>query len=106
MVDSNVPVPRARHSSRGMAVGEVTLPLLAAFQRLVDLLDEPKDIPILAPIIQREIVYRLLAGDQGARLRHMASAGSQSHQITRAIDSRGVVSRSRYELKTWPPKSI
>ena len=42
-------------------------------------------IPILAPIIQREIVYRLLIGDQGERLRQMASAGSQSHQITRAI---------------------
>jgi len=62
------------------------LPLLTAFQRLIDLLAEPKDIPILAPIIQREIVYRLLVGDQGARLRQMASAGSQSQQIARAID--------------------
>jgi transcriptional regulator GlxA family with amidase domain len=44
------------------------------------------DIPILAPIIQREIFYRLLVGDQGARLRQMASAGSQSQQIARAID--------------------
>ena len=86
MVDSNLPLPRAQQSSRGMATGEVTLPLLAAFQRLIDLLAEPKDIPILAPIIQREISYRLLVGDQGARLRQMASAGSQSHQIARAID--------------------
>jgi transcriptional regulator GlxA family with amidase domain len=53
---------------------------------LIDLLAEPKDIPILAPIIQREIVYRLLAGDQGARLRQMALTGSQSQQIARAID--------------------
>jgi AraC-like DNA-binding protein len=86
MVDSNLPPPRAQQSSRGMAIGEVTLPLLIAFQRLIDLLAEPKDIPILAPIIQREIVYRLLVGDQGARLRQIASAGSQSHQIARAID--------------------
>jgi len=86
MVDSNLPPPRAQQSSRGMAIGEVTLPLLTAFQRLIDLLAEPKDIPILAPIIQREIVYRLLVGDQGARLRQMASAGSQSQQIARAID--------------------
>jgi AraC-like DNA-binding protein len=86
MVDSNLPPPRAQQSSRGMATGEVTLPLLTAFQRLIDLLAEPKDIPILAPIIQREIFYRLLVGDQGARLRQMASAGSQSHQIARAID--------------------
>jgi AraC-like DNA-binding protein len=86
MVDSHLPPPRPQLSSRGMATGEVTLPLLTAFQRLIDLLDEPKDIPILAPIIQREILYRLLVGDQGVRLRQMASAGSQSHQIARAID--------------------
>ena len=86
MVDSNLPPPRPQQSSRGMATGEITLPLLTAFQRLIDLLAEQKDIPILAPIIQREIIYRLLVGDQGARLRQMASAASQSHQIARAID--------------------
>jgi AraC-like DNA-binding protein len=86
MVDSHLPPPRAQQSSRGMAIGEVTLPLLTAFQRLIDLLADPKDIPILAPNIQREIFYRLLVSDQGARLRQMASAGSQSQQIARAID--------------------
>ena len=86
MVDSNLPPPREQQSSRGMATGEVTLPLLTAFQRLIDLLAEQKDIPILAPIIQREIIYRLLVGDQGARLRQIASTGSQSHQIGLAID--------------------
>jgi AraC-like DNA-binding protein len=85
MVDSSLPQPRAQQSSRGMATGEVTLPLLTAFQRLIDLLAEQQDIPILAPIIQREIIYRLLVGDQGERLRQIASAGSQSHQIARAI---------------------
>ena len=86
MVDSNLPPPRAQQSSRGMATGAVTLPLLTAFQRLIDLLAEHQDIPILAPIIQREIIYRLLVGDQGERLRQIASTGSQSHQIARAID--------------------
>ena len=87
MVDSNLPPPpRPQQSSRGMATGEVTLPLLTSSQRLIDLLAEPKDIPILAPIIEREIFYRLLVGDQGARLRQMASVGSQSQQIARAID--------------------
>ncbi|ABQ28518.1 AraC family transcriptional regulator [Geotalea uraniireducens] len=86
MMDSNLPQPRAQQSSRGMATGEVTLPLLNAIQRMIDLLSEEKDIPILAPVIQREIIYRLLVGDQGARLRQIASAGSQSHQIARAID--------------------
>ncbi len=86
MADSNLPPPRAQQSSRGMATGEVTLPLVTAIQRLIDLLADPEDIPILAPNIQREIIYRLLVGDQGARLRQIASAGSQSHQIARAID--------------------
>jgi AraC-like DNA-binding protein len=86
MVDSNLPTPRVQQSRRGMATGEVTLPLLNAFHRLVDLLADEKDIPILAPTIQREIVYRLLVGDQGARLRQIASTGSQSQQIARVIE--------------------
>jgi len=86
MVDSNLPLPHARQSDRGMATGKVTLPLIDAFQRLIDLLAAPKDIPILAPIIQREIYYRLLVGDQGMRLRQMASAGTQSRQVAQAID--------------------
>ncbi len=86
MVDSNLPSPRPQKSSRGMATGEITLPMLTAFKRLIELLDEPADIPILAPLIRREIFYRLLVSDQGERLRQMASAGSQSHQIARAID--------------------
>lgn len=86
MVDSNLPPPPPQQSTRGMATSDVTLPLLSAFHRLIDLLGEEKDIPILAPIIQREIIYRLLVGDQGARLRQIASAGSQSQQIARAIE--------------------
>lgn len=86
MVDSNLPAPRASQSGRGMATGKMTLPLIQAFQRLIDLLGEPQDIPILAPIIQREIMYRLLVGDQGLRLRHIASMGSQGNQIARAIE--------------------
>ena len=85
MVDSQLPPPRAQQSSRGMATGAVTVPLLSAFQRLIDLLAAPQDIPILAPLIQREILYRLLVGEQGARLRQIASAGSQSHRIAQAI---------------------
>jgi AraC-like DNA-binding protein len=86
MIDSNLPSPRTTSVDRGMATGEVTLPLLNAFQRLVALLDEPEGIPILAPMFHREILYRLLVGDQGAKLRQIASAGSRSHQIARSID--------------------
>lgn len=85
MLDSNLPQPRPQQSSRGMATGETTPQLLNAFVRLIDLLHDERDIPILAPVIQREIVYRLLVGDQGERLRQMATAGSQSQQIAKAI---------------------
>jgi AraC-like DNA-binding protein len=86
MIDSNLPAPRTRDIDRCMATGEVTLPLLSAFQRLVALLDEPEDIPILAPMLHREILYRLLIGDQGDRLRQIAASGSRSHQVARAIE--------------------
>ena len=85
MADSHLPPPRTQQSSRGMATGEVTLPLLSAFQRLIGLLDKEQDIPILSPLIQREIIYLLLVGDQGARLRQIAAAGTQSQQIARVV---------------------
>ncbi|MDF0674330.1 MAG: AraC family transcriptional regulator [Nitrospira sp.] len=85
IADSHLPPPPVQQAGRGMAIGPVTLPLLTAFQRLIDLLGEPQDIPILAPIVQREIMYRLLVGKQGTHLRQMASAGSQSQQIAQAI---------------------
>jgi hypothetical protein len=62
--ESNLPPPSTQQSGRGMAIWQITLPLLTAFQRLIDLLDDPKDIPILAPLVQREIMYRLLVGEQ------------------------------------------
>lgn len=85
MVDSALPPPPPNKSSCGMATGEVAMPLLSAFQRLIDLLDDVKSIPILAPVIQREIIYRLLVSEQGGRLRQVAAAGSQSNQISRAV---------------------
>ncbi len=86
MADSNLPPPRTKQTSRGMATGEVTQPLLNAFQRLIEVLAEKQDIPMLATIIKREIIYRLLVGDQGERLRQIASVGSKSQQIRRAIE--------------------
>jgi len=48
-------------------------------------LDTEQDIPILAPLIQREIIYRLLMGEQAPQLRQIAAAGSQSQKFARAI---------------------
>lgn len=85
MADSHLSPPNKQPSSRGMATGTVTEPLLTACQRLIDLLDEPNHIPILAPIFLREILYRLLVGEQGPHLRQMVAAGSQRQQIAHAI---------------------
>jgi AraC-like DNA-binding protein len=86
MLDSALPHSQTQQPGHAMATGRVTPELLNAFKRLVDLIDKPKDIPILAPIIKREIFYRMLVGEQGMRLRQMASAGSQGNRIARAID--------------------
>jgi AraC-like DNA-binding protein len=87
MVDGNLPPPRARQADCGMTSGTMTPPLLAALQRMIDLLAEPKDIPILGPVLRKEITYRLLISDQGARLRQVALAGSHGHQISQAINT-------------------
>jgi len=86
MIDSNLPSPRADRTEYGIATSEVTLALLSPFQKLISLLDEPESISILAPLIHKEILYRLLTGEQGARLRKIASTGSRSHQVARAVD--------------------
>lgn len=59
--------------------------LIDAACRLVRLLDRPEMISALAPLIEREILYRLLTGPHGPMLRHVATAGSHLNQVTRAI---------------------
>jgi AraC-like DNA-binding protein len=54
-------------------------------ESLVDLLANPQDIPFLGGLIQREIIYRILSGPEGARLRAIATAGDQSNRTARAI---------------------
>jgi AraC-like DNA-binding protein len=53
--------------------------------RLVELLETPEDIPFLSPLIQREIIYRILRTPQGERLRAIATRGHLSHRTARAI---------------------
>jgi AraC-like DNA-binding protein len=76
--------PRERADDGSAAVGTISLPVLEPFARLLAMLDEPQSIPVLAPLIEREIHYRLLTSDQAARLWQVASAGSQSQRIVRA----------------------
>ena len=68
-----------------MITGEVTVELLSACCRLVDLLCTPQHVPFLSSLIQREIIYRLLCGPEGGRLRAIATLGDQSHRTAKAI---------------------
>jgi AraC-like DNA-binding protein len=78
-------VAEAPSDSPAMVVGEATGEFLSACCRLVDLLDTPQDIPFLSGLIQREIIYRILRGPKGARLRAIATLGDQSHRTAKAI---------------------
>ena len=70
---------------RGMSVGYVDAALLSAAVRLVRLLESPQHIPVLAPLIQREIFYLLLVSEQGAALRRIARTGGEMESIVQAL---------------------
>jgi len=78
---------RAQREVPGPAVAINTLgpELLDAAIRLLRLLDTPRDIPVLAPLAEREILYRLLHGEQGARMSQIACSASKLQQVNRAI---------------------
>jgi AraC-like DNA-binding protein len=68
-----------------MSIGKTTPEFLGACCRLLDLLDSPQDIPFLSGLIQREIIYRVLRGRVGTRLRAVATLGDQSHRTAKVI---------------------
>lgn len=72
-------------SGRGLYVDKTDAALLDALLRLLRLLDSPRDISMLAPLVRREILYRLLRGPQGYRLYEIALANSQTHRVCQAI---------------------
>lgn len=86
IAQGGLPPVRERAVMKGVGIGTVTDGMLAAFARLVALLDEPEAIPVLAPLIQREIHYRLLKSDQAGRLRQICSVDGQGYRIAKAID--------------------
>ena len=69
----------------GVSVAKVTLDVLDAFARLVDLLDKPAQLPLMAPLLIREIITRVLMGPQGGALRTIYTLGSHSNQVAEAI---------------------
>jgi AraC-like DNA-binding protein len=82
----NVPRnPQAEGLGLGLSLSPIEPALLNAVVRLLRLLDTPQDIPILAPLIEREILYRLLSGDYSERLRQIALGDSRMVSVSRAI---------------------
>jgi len=80
------PLHEGSTDARAMAIGVTSPDILVPCIRLVNLLDAPQDIPFLAGLIQREIIYRLLRSPQGKHLRAIATLGEQSHRTSKAIE--------------------
>ncbi|MGG4218613.1 AraC family transcriptional regulator [Paenibacillus jamilae] len=76
------PIPDSR---RGLYVSQTNFQLLDAVVRLVRLLESPQDIPVLAPLVIREILYRILQGKQGESLKQLVMTGSHSNRIAEVI---------------------
>jgi AraC-like DNA-binding protein len=86
LVEANIPSPRNQSAARAIDVSPLEAGLLDAVVRLVRLVESPVEARVLTPLVLREIVYRLLVGAQGARLRHIAVLGGYSHHIARAVE--------------------
>ena len=69
----------------GIAINPMTAPLRDTLLRLLSLLDTPDDIPVLAPLVERELLYRLLQGPQGRLLRQIAQPEGTLGRIRRAV---------------------
>ncbi len=86
MVEAGQASPLNQPETRAMDVSLLDVDLQDAVLRLVRLLDTPAEASVLMPLINREIIYRLLKGEQGARLRHLATQGGYTPVITRAVE--------------------
>src|SRR5260370_18597414 len=80
-----VHIPEACSAACAMATGETTLELVNSCSRMMDLLDAPPDISFFSKLIQREIIYRLLQGSLGARLRAIATFETKCHRTAKAV---------------------
>ncbi len=85
MMESGIEPKKGNASLKAMDVSPMDANLLDAVVRLVRLLDTPVEARILEPLIVREIVFRLLAGGQSARLNHLLAPGLDTHRISKAI---------------------
>jgi AraC-like DNA-binding protein len=85
IVETGLPAPRDDHNGRGLYVSPLELPVLEGLLRLVRLLDTPRDIAVLAPLILRELHYRLLQGEQHSRLAEIAIGDSRLRRVAGVV---------------------
>jgi AraC-like DNA-binding protein len=85
LMESGLETRKGDAAVKAMDVSSIDADLLDAVVRLVRLLDSPDELRMLGPLVMREIVYRLLRGEQGARLSHLLAAGADARRISRAV---------------------
>ncbi|MBD2099976.1 AraC family transcriptional regulator [Leptolyngbya sp. FACHB-261] len=86
IIDQLQRTPAQKESSvRGLFVSDANTQLIDCATRLTRLLETPEDIPFLAPMIIREIYYRLLMGDQNEAVWQIATSGSYMQRIAEVI---------------------
>lgn len=85
MIDSGIESKKSDASVKAINVNAINDDLLDAVVRLVRLLENPNDAKILAPLIIKEIIYRLLQGGQGTRLSHLMTSAKENQRISQAI---------------------
>ena len=93
-----LPPPEAPAHPIGKTVSDPDEELLDAVLRLLRLLDDPAALPVLGPLAEQEIVYRLLAGPDGARMRRITSSQGRLAQVGRAIAWIGQHTRERLSI--------
>src|SRR5438552_6340715 len=86
LVEAGHVSPQDTASVRAISVSPVDGHLLDAMVRVARLLDEPSEAQVLLPLVTREIIYWLLKGEQGARLRHLAIQRGYAPHIARPTD--------------------
>ena len=86
LILESAPLAVARDTVPGIMVSTLSVELRDAAIRLLRLLATPRDIPVLAPLAEREILYRLLMGEQGRTVRQIALTEGNGGGVTRAID--------------------
>lgn len=95
-----IPPPAGVFAPIGKTVTDADPALLDAVLRLMRLLDDPAALPVLAPLAEQEILYRLLAGPNGGRMRSVTSSQGRVAQVGRAIAWIGKNFRQHFAIET------